>query len=97
MYFSNEIYIFLHFHIYFCLQKKLFSVKQFFNINFFFPIKTFFSANNVCFVKNNLVLQKMNNHKYIYLKSRFGFLFVNSYIAAANQKANNRCLMDECF
>ena len=66
-------YIFLHFHLYFSLQKKfLFSKKNFRNKTFFFHIKTFFSANNVYFVKNksfskkknfffNLVLQQMSN------------------------------------
>ena len=65
-------YIFLHFHLYFCLQKKFFSVKNIFNIIFFYPYKNIFSANNVYFAKKHffkekkivfiLVLQKMNNH-----------------------------------
>ena len=50
IYFSNEISVFLHFHSYFSLQKKLFSVKKVFNINFFFPYKNIFSAINVQFV-----------------------------------------------
>ena len=102
-------YIFLHFHLYFFLQK-----------NIFFHIKTFFSANNVYFVKNtnifskkkfffNLVLQQMNNHrrkllvmyvikrimkfKYKNRKNRSLFQIINS-IKTYLQKKRSFCFHD---
>ena len=75
IYFSNSIYNFLHFHLYFSLKKKIFSVKKFFNIKRFFHIKMFFLQimyilykTDILFPKKkisffNLVLQQMNNHK----------------------------------
>ena len=50
---SQMRYIFLHFHLYFSLQKKFFSVKNIFNIIFFYPYKNIFSANNVYFAKKH--------------------------------------------
>ena len=65
IYFSNETYIFLHFHLYLFPYKIILSANNVYFVkniflqkkNNFLPYKNIFSANNVYFVKN-IFLQK---------------------------------------